>query len=56
MRLKLGSIGYLKAAERGYGIGLDDYGRRIEFLGDRQMLALATIGEDLEVAGARGGW
>jgi hypothetical protein len=49
MRVKLGSVGYLKAAERGYGIGLDDYGRRIEFLGDRQVLALAPLGEYIEV-------
>jgi hypothetical protein len=50
MRVKLGSTGYLKAADRGYGIGLDDDGRRIEFLGDRQTLALAPLGEHIEVA------
>ena len=50
MRVKLGSVGYLKAADRGYGIGLDDDGRRIEFLGDRQALALAPVGEYIEVA------
>jgi hypothetical protein len=50
MRVKLGSVGYLKAADRGYGIGLDDDGRRIEFLGDRQVLALATVGEYMDVA------
>ena len=50
MRVKLGSVGYLKAADRGYGIGLDDDGRRIEFLGDRQTLALAPLGEYIEVA------
>jgi hypothetical protein len=49
MRVKLGSVGYLKAAGSGYGIGLDDDGHRVEFLGDRRALALATPGEYLEV-------
>jgi hypothetical protein len=34
MRVKLGSAGYLRAINSGYGIGLDDEGHRIEFLYD----------------------
>lgn len=49
MMVKLGSVAYLKAANRGYGIGLDDDGHRIEFLGDRRKLALAPIGQYIEV-------
>jgi hypothetical protein len=49
MRVKLGSIGYLKAADAGYAIGLDEEGHRIEFLGDRRKIALAPIGEWLQV-------
>lgn len=39
MRVKLGSVAYLKAAGSGYGIGLDDDGHLIEFLGDWRALA-----------------
>lgn len=49
MRIKLGSIAYLKAANSGYGIGLDDEGHRVEFLGDRHKLAVAVLGESLEI-------
>ena len=49
MRVKLGSVGYLKAANAGYAIGLDEDGHRIEFLGERQAIALAPVGEWLEV-------
>jgi hypothetical protein len=49
MRVKLGSVGYLKAADAGYAIGLDQDGRRIEFLGDRRAIALAPIGEWMQV-------
>jgi hypothetical protein len=49
MRVKLGSVGYLKAVDAGYAIGLDEDGRRIEFLGDRRLIALAPIGEWMEV-------
>ena len=49
MRVKLGSVGYLKAANAGYAIGLDEEGHRIEFLGDRHVIALAPIGEWLEI-------
>lgn len=49
MRIKLGSVAYLRAANSGYGIGLDDEGHRVEFLGDRHALALAPLGEYLEV-------
>jgi hypothetical protein len=38
MRPKLGSIAFLKAAGSGYGIGLDDDGHLIEFLGDWRQL------------------
>ena len=31
MRVKLGSVAFLTAAGSGYGIGLDDTGRRVEF-------------------------
>jgi hypothetical protein len=34
MRVKVGSIAFLKAAGSGYGIGLTDDGHRVEFLGD----------------------
>jgi hypothetical protein len=47
MRIKLGSVAYLRAANTGYGIGLDDEGDRGEFLGDRHVLAL--VGEHLDV-------
>lgn len=49
MRINLGSVAYLRAAHSGYGIGLDDEGHRVEFLGDRHVLALATLGEPIDV-------
>jgi hypothetical protein len=49
MRIKLGSVAYLRAANSGYGIGLDHEGHRVEFLGDRHVLALATLGEPIDV-------
>ena len=49
MKIRLGSVAYLRAANSGYGIGLDADGRRIEFLGDRKVLALAPLGEDIDV-------
>lgn len=39
LRVKVGSVAFLTAAGSGYGIGLDDAGRRIEFLGDWRTLA-----------------
>ena len=39
MRVKLGSVAFLKAAASGYGLGLDDDGHLIEFLGDWRALA-----------------
>ena len=43
------SVAFLTAAGTGYGIGLDDRGDRIEFIGDwRSLLAL---GETIESAG-----
>jgi hypothetical protein len=39
MRVKVGSVAFLAAAGSGYGIGLDDDGHRIEFLGDWRELA-----------------
>jgi hypothetical protein len=38
MRVKLGSVAFLKSAGSGYGIGLDDDGHLIEFLGDWRAL------------------
>ena len=38
MRVKIGSVAFLKAAASGYGIGLDDAGHLIEFLGDWRAL------------------
>jgi hypothetical protein len=38
VRVKLGSVAYLKAAGSGYGIGLDYDGHLIEFLGDWRAL------------------
>ena len=49
MRIKLGSVAYLRAADSGYGIGLDDEGHRVEFLGNRHVLALAAVGEEIVV-------
>jgi hypothetical protein len=49
MRVKLASVAFLKAAVRGYGIGLDDDGHLIEFLGDwRELEALqdALVGPE----------
>lgn len=37
--MKLGSVAFLKAAGSGYGIGLDDGGHRVEFMGDWRMLS-----------------
>jgi hypothetical protein len=39
LRVKVGSVAFLTAAGSGYGIGLDDGGRRIEFIGDWRALA-----------------
>jgi hypothetical protein len=49
VRVKLGSVAFLKAAGSGYGIGLDDNGHLIEFLGDwRELEALedALVGPE----------
>lgn len=39
MRVRVGSVAFLTAAGSGYGIGLDDDGHRVEFLGDWRELA-----------------
>jgi hypothetical protein len=39
LRVKVGSVAYLTAAGSGYGIGLDEAGRRVEFIGDWRALA-----------------
>lgn len=39
MRVKVGSVAFLKAAGCGYGIGLSDDGHRVEFVGDWRALA-----------------
>jgi len=39
IRVKVGSVAFLKAAGAGYLIGLDDDGHRIEAMGDWRMLA-----------------
>ncbi len=38
MRVKLGSVAYLKAAGKGYLIGLDDDGHLVEALGEWSVL------------------
>jgi hypothetical protein len=38
VRVKLGSVAYLKAAGRGYLIGLDDNGHLVEALGEWSVL------------------
>jgi hypothetical protein len=38
MRVKIGSIAFLKAAASGYAIGLTNDGHRVEFLGDWSVL------------------
>lgn len=45
MRVKLGSVAFLRAAGSGYGIGLSDDGQLIEFLGDWR--ALETLRPEL---------
>jgi hypothetical protein len=45
MRVRLGSASYLTAAGAGYGIGLDEDGHRIEFVGDWR--ALEALGAEL---------
>lgn len=49
MRVKVGSVAYLRAANGGYGIGLDREGHGVEFLGERDMVVLAEVGESIEV-------
>lgn len=44
MRVKVGSVAFLKAAGSGYGIGLDDDGHRIEFMGDWRALSQLSLG------------
>lgn len=39
MRVKVGSVAFLRSAGSGYGIGLTDGGQRVEFLGDWRDLA-----------------
>ena len=39
MRIKAGSVPFLKAAGSGFGIGLSDDGHRVEFIGDWRALA-----------------
>ncbi len=39
VRVKVGSVAFLSAAGSGYGIGLDETGQRIEFIGDWRELA-----------------
>jgi hypothetical protein len=48
MRIKLGSVAFLTTAGIGYGIGLDDNGHLVEFLGDWR--ALAELEESLHSA------
>lgn len=42
MQVKVGSVAFLPAAGSGYGIGLDDDGHRIEWMGDWRMMAAMT--------------
>ncbi len=39
MRVKVGSVAFLRSAGSGYGIGLTDDGHRVEFIGDWRDLA-----------------
>ena len=39
MRVKVGSVAFLTSAGTGYGIGLDDDGHQVEFVGDWRELA-----------------
>jgi hypothetical protein len=49
MRVKVGSVAFLTAVGSGYGIGLDDAGHLIEFLGDwRELAALEPALGDVE--------
>lgn len=50
MRVKIGSVAFLKAAGSGYAIGLTDDGHRVEFLGDWS--ALAGLQERLDAGEA----
>lgn len=43
VRVKLGSVAFLRAAGSGYGIGLDDDGHRVEFLGDWRAMRELTV-------------
>lgn len=38
MRVKVATTTFLKAAGAAFGIGLDDEGHRVEFMGDRRMM------------------
>jgi hypothetical protein len=42
MRSESGSVAYLKAAKRGYGIGLDSTGHRVELIGEWSTLSYHT--------------
>ena len=44
VRIKLGSVAFLAAAGSGYGIGLDEDGHRVEFLGDWRALVPLQAG------------
>jgi len=46
MRVKVGSVAFLEAAGSGYGIGLDDAGHRIEFMGDWRALSQLPLGPE----------
>ena len=44
MRVMVASVAFLKAVGMGYGIGLNDQGDRIEFIGDwRSLLDLRAV-------------
>ena len=43
MHVKVGSVAFLRAAGSGYGIGLDDDGHRVEFLGEWRALASSSL-------------
>jgi len=53
VRVKLGSVAFLKAAGGGYGIGLDDDGHLIEFLGDWRELIPVAMAFHLPAADGR---
>jgi hypothetical protein len=49
MRVRVGSVAFLKAGAVGYGVGLDDDGHRVEWLGDWRPMADLEPGAWVEI-------